>query len=135
MSSLVLARRSILIGISVSVLGIILNFQLDRIANLRMNFMVLNAAAILSIFMTVIGLLSVLIGVVAWAWRAPLFYLMFAGLSVGVLAFFVAELVNINVHGPTALFMFIYLAGMLGCALILSVAAIRFVLSRRQHQQ
>jgi hypothetical protein len=135
MPGLVFARRSILIGISMSVLGIILNFQLDRIANLRMNFMVLNAAAILSISMTVIGLLSVLIGVVAWAWRAPLFSLMFAGLSVGVLAFFVAEFVNINVHGPTALFAFIDLAGMLGCALILSVAAIRFVLSRRQHQR
>jgi hypothetical protein len=131
----VFARRSILIGILVSVLGIILNFQLDRIADLRVNFMVLNTAAILSISMTLIGLFSVLVGVAAWAWRAPLFYSIFAGLSVGALAFFVAEFVNINVHGPTALFTFVDLAGMLGCVLILSVAAIRFVLSRRRQHQ
>jgi hypothetical protein len=131
----VFARRSILIGILVSISGIILNFQLDRIADLRVNFMVLNTAAILSISMTLIGLFSVLVGVAAWAWRALPFYSIVAGLSVGALAFFVAEFVKINVHAPTALFTFVDLAGMLGCVLILSVAAIRFVLSRRRRHQ
>jgi uncharacterized membrane protein (UPF0136 family) len=82
--------------------------------------------------MTLLGLLTALIGGVTWAWRAPLAHLLLSGVSVGVVAFLLAELVDINIHGPTALLLFVVVAGLLGCALILLLAAIRFTLSRRK---
>jgi hypothetical protein len=134
MSSPVFARWSILIGISATALGIILYSQLDRIVKLRVGFTIINGAAVLSISMTLLGLLAALIGGVTWAWRAPLVRLLLSGVSMGVVAFLLDELVDINIHGPTALFMFVVVAGVFGCALILLIAATRFVLSRWRRQ-
>jgi hypothetical protein len=99
-----------------------------------MGLTVLNTAAILSHSLTVLGLLAILIGGASWACRAPLGYSLLSGVLVGVVALLLAELININIHGPTAIFLYVIFAGSLGCALILLIAAIRFALSRRQHQ-
>lgn len=132
MSNHAFARWPILIGITASTLGIILNFQLDRIVDLRMGLSVLNTAAIASLAMILLGLLAALIGAVTWACRAPLVYLPLSGVSAGVVAFLLAELVNINIHGPTGVFLFVVPACVLACALILLIAAVRFLLPRRR---
>jgi hypothetical protein len=75
--------------------------------------------------MTLLGLLAILIGGVAWARRAPLVNLLFVGISTGVATFLLAVLSHINVHGPTAILMFVVFAGALGCILILLIAADR----------
>jgi hypothetical protein len=132
MSSPAYARWLILVGLSASVLGIMLYFQLGRIVDLRVGFDVLSTAAILSLCRTPLGLLAAVIGGLTWACRAQLVYLLLAAASVGIVAFLLAELVNINIHGPTAIFIFVIFAGALFCVLILLIAAVRFTLARRQ---
>jgi hypothetical protein len=125
MSTPVFARWLIRIGASAAALGVILYFQLGRIVELRVSLAVLNFASIMSFSMALLGLLAALIGSVAWARRAPRIHLLWAGLSVGVASLLLAALGNINVHGPTAIFMFVVLAGALGRFLILVIAADR----------
>ena len=103
MFSSVFARRSIFVGISASVLGIILYSQLGRVADLRMSLWVLNLAAALSLSMTLLGLLAILVGGILWAWRAPLAQVPLAGVSVGIVAFSLVEFANINIHESTAI--------------------------------
>jgi hypothetical protein len=127
-----LAKRLILFGSSATLLGIILYVELGRISGLRLGLAVLNTAAISSISMTLLGLLAALIGGLVWAYHARLVYLPLSGVPLGVAAFLLAELVNINIHGPTGILMFVVFTGLLGSALILLIAAVRFALSRRQ---
>jgi hypothetical protein len=125
MSYAVFVRRSIIIGTLVSVSGIVLYSQLGRIVNLHVSLSVLNIAAALSLSMTLLGLLAILVGSVAWARRAPIVNLLGAGISTGVATFLLAVLSHINVHGPTAILMFVVFAGALDCILILLIAADR----------
>jgi hypothetical protein len=127
----VLARRLILMGLSVSATGIILYYQLGRIVELRMGLTVLNTATILSLSMTVLGLLTVFL---TWAFRAPVAYALFSGISLGAILLLVAEFVNIsfNIHGPSAILLFAGFAALLGCIMTLVIAAVRFALSRRR---
>jgi hypothetical protein len=114
-----------LFGTAVSVSGIVLYSQLANIVDLHVTLSVLNAAASLSLCMTLLGLLAILVGSVAWARRAPLVNLLWAGISTGVATLLLAVLSHINVHGPTAILMFVVFAGALDCILILLVAADR----------
>ena len=83
--------------------------------------------------MTFLGLLATLIGSVAWARRAPVVHLLWAGLSLGFASLLLAVLGNINVHGPTAIFMYVVFAGALGCLLILVIAADRLGQPKREN--
>jgi hypothetical protein len=134
MFSPIFARWSILVGLSASVFGIILYFQLGRIVDLHVGFDVLSAAAVLSLCITPLGLLAAVIGGLTWACRAQLAYLLLAAAAVGIVAFLLAEFVNINIHGPTAIFIFVIFAGALFCVLILLIASVRFIRAQRQHR-
>jgi hypothetical protein len=123
----VFARWSILIGISMSVLGITLYSQLDRIVDFHMGIAVLNTAAILSHSMTLLGLLATLIGAAAWARRAPLVHALLSGVFAGVLALLLDVFLDVNIHGPSAILIYVILAGTLGCVVILLITAIRFL--------
>jgi hypothetical protein len=135
MFSRIFARWSIPIGVAAAVLGIVLYSQLDAIENFRVSLAVLNSAAILSISLTLLGLLTALAGGLIWAYRAPLASAAFSGISVGAVAYLLAHLVKINVHGPSAAFLFVILAGALGSLLILAIAAFRFAVSLGQKEQ
>lgn len=125
MANGVFVRRSILIGTSLSLPGIVLFSQLGRIVSLHVSLPVLNIAAVLSLSMTLLGLLAILVGSVAWARRAPLVNLLWAGISTGVATLLLAVLSHINVHGPTAILLLVVFAGALDCVLILLIAADR----------
>jgi hypothetical protein len=114
MFSSVFARRSIFLGISASVFGIILYSQLGRVANLRMSLWVLNLAAALSLSMTLLGLLAILVGGILWAWRAPLAQVPLAGVSVGIVAFSLVEFANIDIHESTAILMPVVMVSAVG---------------------
>jgi hypothetical protein len=129
MSAPVLARRLLLIGTTATALGIILEFSLDGIVDARLGLSFLNVASTVSLSMTILGLVSVLIGGAIWACHAPLAYLPLAGFSAAILVFVLAEVVQINIHGWTGILMFVVLAGSVGCVLILVIAAVRFALS------
>ena len=53
------------------------------------------------------GLLAALTGGVIWARRAQLKQLPIPAVSVGLLAFLLIKFVDINMHGPTAIFTFV----------------------------
>ncbi|MGC1968531.1 MAG: hypothetical protein WA603_12740 [Candidatus Acidiferrales bacterium] len=56
------------------------------------------------------------------------------GFSLGFVAFLLGELVNINIHGPTAVVIFVIVAAALGAVVILVLAALRFavVIGKKQ---
>jgi hypothetical protein len=127
------ARWSILTGVSAAALGVIVLSQLERIEGHRLGSMdLLEFAVTLGIPMTVLGLLAALAGGVIWACRARLVHVLYAAVSVGIVAFLLAEFVDVNVHGTTAIFGFVIFAGAVGCAGILLIAVVRF-LSRLRH--
>jgi hypothetical protein len=137
MSSGVFARRSFLFGLAASAFGIILYVELGRIVDFRVSLTVLNSAAVLSLSATLIGLLAMLTSIVIWLWHAPrrnLVYWSLSGTLAGVVIFSLVEFLDINIHGPAAIFLFVMLAGALACVLILLIAGIRFLLSYRPHQ-
>ena len=125
----IFARWSIPIGLSAAVLGMILYSQLDAIVELRLRPPVLDAAALLSISLTLLGLLTAVVGGLIWAYRARIESAAVSGILVGIAALLLDRLVNINVHGPSAVFLFVILAGALGSVLILAIVAIRFAVS------
>jgi hypothetical protein len=57
--------------------------------------------------------------------------LLLSGISAGVLAILLAVLVDINIHGSTAILLFVVFAGALGCVLILFIAVARFAQRNR----
>jgi hypothetical protein len=128
MPSPVYARSLVIVGTLTAVLAMILYSQLGRVANLHVSLTTLNAAAILGISMTLLGLLGTLIGSVVWARRAPLSHVLGLGASEGIVAFLLAVSVDINIHGPTAIVILVVFAGAIGCVAILSIAASRFAL-------
>jgi len=127
MSNPIFGRWLVLIGALTAVCGITLYSQLGRIVDLRVGLAVLNTAVILSFSTTALGLLGTLIGSVSWARRAPLVQVLISGASGGLATVLLAEFVDINVHGPTAILLFVMFAGALGSVVILFIAAFRFV--------
>jgi hypothetical protein len=114
MSNPAFARWSVLVGISLAVLGMILFSQLGRIVNLRVSNTLLNTAAILSFSMTLLGLLGTLIGGVAWARRAPTVQVLWSAAAAGVTAILLAIFGDINVHESTFILMFVVFAAVIG---------------------
>ena len=84
-----------------------------------MNLAVLNGTALLSTAATLGGLLTALIGAVIWARRAPSPDVLWAVASISLLIVVLAAFVKINVHGPTAIFMFVTMAAVAAVGLLL----------------
>ena len=121
-------------GLMSAVLGIILFTQLGTIEGIVRSIVLLDAAVILSFSMTLLGLLAASIGAVIWASRTPVIYLAVSGGSVVLLAFLLAEVVNINVHGPTEIFLFVIPMLAVSAAVLSVIAAVRYMRSRWKHQ-
>jgi hypothetical protein len=130
MPSPVFARRFILAGAGASIFGTVLYSQLGLIAGLRTNLPVLDIAVVSSLSTTLLGVLALLIGGGIWAWRAPLIHLLVSGASMGISAFLLIRLADINIHGPTAILIFVVIADALGGTLILLIALRRFAFSQ-----
>jgi hypothetical protein len=127
MLNAIFSRWLIVGGGSASLSGIILYSQLGNIVELHVSLAVLNGAASLSISLTLVGLVAALIGSVGWARRAPVDQALQVGLTTGVVTLLLAAFVNINIHGPSAIFLFVVFAGAIGSATILIVAGGRSI--------
>jgi hypothetical protein len=127
MFSLAFARRSGFVGISASFFGIILYSQLGRVVDLRVGLWAVNFTVILSLSLTLLGLLAILVAGITWAWRAPVTQLLPAGLCGGIAALGLVEFADINVHGPTAVLMPVVCVISLGSVLMLLIAFRRFI--------
>ena len=91
--------------------GIVLYTQLDRIAGLRGSPAILDTAALGSMVATAGGLLTAIIGSVVWARRAPNAQVISVAVSIGAAIFYLAALVDINIHAPSAILMFVGVFG------------------------
>ena len=128
----------ILAGVATAGLGILLYTQLgwvDEVAISLKSFALLRAAETLSLVLTVFGLLAALTGGVIWARHAQLRQLPVPAVSVGVLAFLLTKFVDINMHGPTAIFTFVIPATLAMAVLLFAIGGARFVRSKRQQQR
>jgi len=112
---------------SVAFFGIVLYFLLGSISR---SIAVLDATVILSLSMTLLGLLAALIGGLIWAWRASIVWLLVSATVIGGPGLLLAEFGNFNVHGPDAILIFVVLAGLAIGGLFLLIAALRFALSQ-----
>jgi hypothetical protein len=138
MSSPVWSKWLIVAGVLTAALGIILYTQLDWVNEVAISlksFALLGAAETTSLVMTVVGLLVALTGGVIWARHARLTQLPIPTVSVALLALLLTKFVNINMHGPTAIFTFVIPATLAMAALLFLIAAGRFLQSRRQQQR
>jgi hypothetical protein len=127
----------ILAGVATAGLGILLYTRLgwvDEIAIRLNSFALLRAAETLSLALTISGLLATLTGAVIWARHAQLKQLPIPILSVALLAFLLIKFVDINVHGPTAIFTFVTPATLAMAVLLFAIGGARFVQSRRQQR-
>jgi hypothetical protein len=118
-------RRLLLFGALVTISGIGLYSQLDRIDSLNVSLAIYNGAAILSLALTVIGLLTILMSAAIWSWRAPLRNLLRTGIGTGLATFLLAELLLSKFRGYTLILTFVVCAGSLGCIWIFLTAAVR----------
>jgi hypothetical protein len=118
------------IGMSAAFFGIILYSLLGSISR---SIVVLDATVILSLSMTLLGLLAALIGGLIWAWRASIVWLLVSAIVIGGPGLLLAEFGNFNVHGPDAILVVVVLAALAIGGLFLFIAVLRFALSRRTH--
>jgi hypothetical protein len=107
MASSILSRRLFLIGSWATFLGVILYFLLGSLSR---NIYILDAIVVVSLSMTLLGLLALIAGGVMWAWRASIAWTLMFALVVGGVGLFVAEYGDVNVHEPTAILMFVVFA-------------------------
>jgi hypothetical protein len=138
MSSGAWTKWVILAGVATAGLGILLYTQLgwvDEVAISLKSFALLRAAETSSLVLTVLGLLAALTGGVIWARRARLKQLPIPAVSVGLLAFLLIRFVDINMHGPTAIFTFVIPATLAMAVLLFVIGGARFLQSRRQQQR
>ena len=101
------AKRMTIIGYALAAAGIVLYTQLDRIGNWRMGVNVLNAAALCSMAATFGGFLTAIVGSAIWARRSSKHEPLKIAFLVGVGSLFLLLLVGVNIHGPSAILMFL----------------------------
>jgi hypothetical protein len=127
----------ILAGVVTAGLGILLYARLgwvDEVAISLNSFALLRAAETLSLVLTVVGLLAALTGGVIWARHVELRQLPIPASAVALLAFLLIKFVDINMHGPTAIFTFVTPATLAMAVLFLAIGGARFLQSRRQQR-
>ena len=95
------------IGYALAAAGIVLYTQLDRIVNLRMGENVLGVAVISSMAATFGGFLIAIVCSAIWARRGPTRQPLKVAVLIGIGSFLLCLVVRMNVHGPSAMLMFI----------------------------
>ena len=101
------AKRVAMIGYALAASGILLYTQLDRIVDWRIGIDVLNAAALCSIAATFGGFLTAIVGSAIWARKSPTRQPLKIAVLIVVGSFLLCLLTGVNVHGPSAMLMFL----------------------------
>lgn len=96
-----------IIGYASAAVGIVLYTQLGRIVDLRLEDNVLDAVVISSFAATFGGFLTAIVGSAIWARRTPTRQPLKIAVLIGVGSFLLCVAVGVNIHGPTALLMFL----------------------------
>jgi hypothetical protein len=94
-------------GYALAAVGIVLYTQLARIVDLRMGENVLSVAVLSGMAATFGGFLTAIVGSAIWARRSPTRQPLKIAVSMGVGSFLLCLAVGVNVHGPSAMLMFL----------------------------
>jgi hypothetical protein len=124
-------RWLILIGVCLTALGILFNFQLEEHsfsgAGIDKEFVFLEYT---SLPMVLLGLVTTVVGSLIWArQQASVSRLAESGAAIAVLTFLAAKLIPIDIHGWTGSFMFVWVVSLLIGVLFFVFAAVRFTSS------
>lgn len=101
------ARWMAIVGYALAGLGIALYTQLDRIVESRSGRNVVDIAALSSVAATFVGFLVAIVGSVIWARRSSTRRPLKIAFLVGVGSFLLCLGVDVNVHGPSAILIFL----------------------------
>lgn len=104
------AKWIAIIGYALASPGIVIYTQLGRIVDLRLRENVLNVLKVVvlsSMALTLGGFLTAIVGSAIWARRSPTRQPLKIAALIGVGSFFLCLAVDVNVHGPSAILMFL----------------------------
>ena len=101
------AKWLAMMGYAFAAAGILLYTQLDKIENWRTGLDILNVAALCSIATTFGGFLISIVGSAIWARRNPTHQPLKIAFASGVVSILLCLMVNVNVHGPSSILMFL----------------------------
>ena len=96
-----------LAGSSVAAAGVVLYTQLGTLVDIRVGPAVLDAAVMASFVATLGGSLAALVASVMWARKALGRHVLAVAIVAGAAGLLVGALGNINVHGPSAILLFV----------------------------
>ena len=125
------ARWVILIGVCLTAAGVLAYFQLERHSFVSTEDFEFRFLSDMFLPILALGLLTTLTGSVLWAWRAKIRDLVLYGLGTIIFVPLAVTLIPINVHGWTAAFMFVGVAGILIGGLFLVSAIVRALVHHR----
>jgi hypothetical protein len=115
------AKWIALTGYALAAAGIILFRQLDRIEALRLGHNVLNAAVVGSMAATFGGFVTATVGSAIWARRTLTRQPLKIAAWVGAGSLFLSLILGANVHGPSAILMFLVLFSVINVLTLLVV--------------
>jgi hypothetical protein len=101
------AKLTALTGYALAAAGIVLYTQLDRVVELRLGDTVLNLAIVSSLAATFGGFVTAIVGSAIWARSTPTRQPLKIAALIGVGGFLLCLAVNVNVHGSSAVLMFL----------------------------
>jgi hypothetical protein len=101
------AKRVAIGGYALAAAGIVLYTQLDRIVDLRMGEGALGGAVLSSMAATFLGFVAAVVGSAIWARRSATRQPLKVAVLIGVGSLLLCLSVGVNLHGPSALLMFL----------------------------
>lgn len=103
----------------------ILFTQLDRFAGVSRSFDLLDIAAVGGMAATLLGLLTAVVGSVIWARRASTSQVVTAAVLIFTATVLIVSLVAVNIHGPSAILVFVVPFSVLDAILLLLTLGLR----------
>lgn len=117
------AKKIAIIGYALAAAGIVLYTQLDRIVDLRIGENVPGVVAVSSTAATFGGFLTAIVGSAIWARRSPTRQPLKITVLIGSGSSLLCLVVGVNVHGPSAMLVFLVLFSAVN---VLSVLAVTY---------
>jgi len=118
------AKRITVIGYTAAALGVLLFTQLAKVEKLKMGSGFTNAVGLGALGAALIGFVTAIVGSVIWAQRAPDRQPVKVSASIAVACLLITFVVGVNVHGQSAILMFVVLLSLINVFSVL-LASIR----------
>jgi hypothetical protein len=115
------SNRVALIGLGIAAAGVILYTQLERVDGWRLG----DVAAEGALVATIGGMLATTVGCVIWARRASSGDVVSAAVLICAAIFLAVTFGSFNVHGPSAILMFVVLLGGLDAIVLFLMLGLR----------